>query len=149
MFHVRVRLALEQRVEQGFLSEDAVLERLRRIGSVEYAEIRSDLQREEMLLPPGTDESTYIEFAGVFLEYWYFARDQLSWYFPALRDVEAVLARRDPAHVARDPDAVRALLGTQRPRDLAAAQRNEHHFRDGRRRRRVHRSGRRGGRRRR
>lgn len=92
LFHVRVHLALERRIEQGALSEETVLERLRRIGSAEYAEARSVLQQDEMLMPPRTDQSIYVEFAAVFLELSYFAPEQLAVYFPSIRDVDAVLA---------------------------------------------------------
>ena len=64
LFHIRIHLELQRRVAAGQLTEDGVLDRLRRIGSPEYAEIRGVLQRDEMLLPPRTDLSTYVEFAA-------------------------------------------------------------------------------------
>ncbi|MGE3780671.1 MAG: hypothetical protein AB7F89_26005, partial [Pirellulaceae bacterium] len=86
LFHVRVHLALERQIRAGNLTDTDVLERLRELGAAEYAEIRSVLQRDEMLLPPRTEVSTYCEFAAVFLELWYFTPDQLAWHFPALGD---------------------------------------------------------------
>jgi hypothetical protein len=90
LFHVRVHLALELLIEQGSLTDETVIERLRLIGATEYAEIRSVLHSEDMLLPPRTDQSIYIEFAAVFLELWYFAPEQLAWYFPAIRSADSI-----------------------------------------------------------
>ena len=94
--------ALERRIAGGQLTDDAVLERLRHIGSTEYAEIRAVLQRDEMLLPPRSDAATYVEFAAVFLELLYFAPEQLPWHFPALlqRDRVAELLALDLDHRA-------------------------------------------------
>ena len=95
LFHLRVHRELEQRAAAGQLTDDDVLERLHRLGPALYAEIRGVLQRDDQLLPPRTDLSTYIEFAAVFLELQYFAPEQLPWHFPAAEDaarVSAVLA---------------------------------------------------------
>jgi hypothetical protein len=102
LFHVRVHLALEPRIADGRLTGASVLERLQRIGASEYAEIRSVLQRDEMLLPPRSDLSVYVEFAALFLELWYFAPEQIGWYFPSLRDTGsiALLLQEDLDHVA-------------------------------------------------
>lgn len=115
LFHIRVHLELQRRVSTGQLTEDAVLDRLRRIGSPEYAEVRGVLQRDEMLLPPRTDLSTYVEFAAVFLELHYFAPEQLSGHFPALRDADGVCSvlGKDVDHRAIY-DATR-LSGAERP----------------------------------
>jgi hypothetical protein len=86
LFHIRVHVELERRIKAGTLTEDDLLDRLHRIGAPEFAEARTVLQREEMLLPPVTDLSSYVEFAAVFLELSYFAPEQLAWYFPALED---------------------------------------------------------------
>nr|HPM82168.1 nucleoporin [Candidatus Anammoximicrobium sp.] len=90
LFHIRVHQELDQRIADGQLTEDAILDRLRHLGSTEYAEIRAVLQRDEMLLPPRTDVGTYVEFAAVFLELLYFAPEQLPWYFPALLQCDRV-----------------------------------------------------------
>jgi hypothetical protein len=114
LFHVRIHLELQRRAAAGQLTEDDVLDRLRRIGSPEYAEIRAVLQRDELLLPPRTDLSTYVEFAAVFLELRLFAPEQLPWYFPAIREPEGIAEI-----LARDVD-YRAVQDSTR---LAGAER--------------------------
>lgn len=115
LFHVRVHLELQRRVAGGQLTEDDVLDRLRRIGAPQYAEIRSVLQRDDLLLPPRSDLSAYVEFAAVFFELRYFAPEQVPWNFPALADHDAV------ANVlGEDVDhgplyAATRLAGAQRP----------------------------------
>ena len=115
LFHIRTHLELQRRVAAGQLTEDGVLDRLRRIGSPEYAEIRGVLQRDEMLLPPRTDLSTYVEFAATFLELRYFALEQLPAHFPALRDEDGIcnVLAKDVDHRAVY-DATR-LAGAERP----------------------------------
>ena len=115
LFHIRIHLELQRRIAAGQLTEDGVLDRLRRIGSPEYAEIRGILQRDEMLLPPRTDLSTYVEFAATFLELRYFAPEQLPSHFPALRDEDGICSvlAKDVDHRAVY-DATR-LAGAERP----------------------------------
>jgi hypothetical protein len=110
LFHIRVHVELERRIKADELTEDHLLDRLRPIGSPEYAEIRAVLQREEMLLPPETDLSCYVEFAAVFLELRHFAPEQLAWYFPALQEYEGVVAA-----LARDIDAQALYEATRLP----------------------------------
>lgn len=102
LFHLRVHQELERRIADGQLTDDTVLERLCRLGSTPYAEIRAVLQRDEMLLPPRSELGTYVEFAAVFLELLYFAPEQLPWHFPALvhGDPIADLLARDVDHRA-------------------------------------------------
>lgn len=100
VFHLRVHQELERQIAAGAPTDDSLLERLRRIGSPEYAEIREVLHRDNMLLPPRSDLATYAEFAAVFLELFYFAPEQLPWHFPALlqRDEIAGLLAWDLDH---------------------------------------------------
>lgn len=102
LFHIRIHTELDRLIESERLSDELVVERLSALGSTIYAEIRSVLQRENMLLPPRSDLLTYVEFAAVFLELRYFAAEQLPWWFPAIRDPDVVSAMlaRDVNHEA-------------------------------------------------
>ena len=105
-FHARVHIALDERLARGELDEAVVRERIERIGSTAFNEIRSVLTHEAYLLPPASAVSTYVEFAAVFLERRYFAPDVLPAYFPSLVDlsrVEEILGEDV------DPDAILAL----------------------------------------
>lgn len=90
LFHARVHVELQRRISAGNLTDDDVLNRLRRIGSPEFSEVRAVLQRDDLILPPRTDLTTYVEFASVFLELLHFAPGQLAWNFAALRDAARV-----------------------------------------------------------
>jgi len=111
LFHLRVHRELEPQMTPSQLSDDALLDRLRQIGSTEYAEIRAVLQRDEMLLPPRSDAATYVEFAAVFLELLYFAPEQLAWHFPILREPERIAEL-----LARDIDHRALYAATRLPR---------------------------------
>lgn len=102
LFHLRVHQELEQQISAGTLTDDNVLERLRAVGSPEYAEIRAALSHDELILPPRSDLATYVEFAAVFLELMYFASEQLAWYFPALTQTDRIAEclARDVSHAA-------------------------------------------------
>jgi hypothetical protein len=94
LFHAYVHLAFERQIAEGRLDSSAVQERVNRLGTSEFSEIRSVLRQDEYLRQPTSDLSIYIEFAALFLELRYFAPDSLSSYFPALEDlarVESVL----------------------------------------------------------
>lgn len=108
LFHIRVHIAFDRLIAAGELSDDSVLDRLSGLGSTEYAEVRLVLRREELLLPPVSDLSTYVEFAAVFLELWYFAPGQLAVWFPAIRNREAIVRL-----LARDVDHVRLCEATR------------------------------------
>ena len=90
LFHSRVHVELERQVSEGILTEERIESRVREIGLTEFAEIQAVLQREDLLLPPRLNRETYIEFAAVFLELSYFSPQELSWYFPCLRDWERI-----------------------------------------------------------
>ena len=92
LFHARVHAALDQRAAEGGLPPMVIRERIQKIGTAEFDEIRKVLVQEDMLLPPQSDESVYVEFIAVFLELRYFARSFLSRYFPGLKSVETVAA---------------------------------------------------------
>ncbi len=86
LFHVRVHLEYRELSNLHKLDADRLLERLCGLGPIPFAEARQVLQREEMLLPPTGYLSMYTEFAATFLELWYFARQELSAYFPAVSE---------------------------------------------------------------
>ncbi len=97
LFHARIHAALDQKAAEGGLSPSVIRERIHQIGTAEFDEIRMVLTQEDMLLPPASDESVYVEFVAEFLELRYFARSFLSRYFPGLKSIEsaAVLIRQD------------------------------------------------------
>lgn len=97
LFHARVHLALEGRQGLGgALAATAIRDRIHEIGTTAFDEIRMVLGQEDLLLPPRTDESTYVEFVATFLELRHFAPSFLSRYFPGLSDlpfIEKVIER--------------------------------------------------------
>jgi hypothetical protein len=117
LFHARVHAALLERRRGGALNEDAVRDRVRRLGLTEFAEAAAVLRQEHFLLPPGDDATTYEEFAALYLELRYFAPDKLPRYFPGL-DAEA--AERV---LAADVDAEALFRATRLP---GAAEPGEH-----------------------
>ena len=86
LFHIRVHLALQGVLFGERLSASELLEVLRRLGPLEFAEIRTVLYADERLLPPINPPGVLVEFAATFLELWYFAPSELAWHFPALDD---------------------------------------------------------------
>jgi hypothetical protein len=71
-------------------SQASIRRRIHEIGTVEFDEIRAVLAQENLLLPPQTDQSTYIEFAATYLELRHFAASFLSRFFPCLEDLRAI-----------------------------------------------------------
>jgi hypothetical protein len=95
LFHARVHLAVGRRRADGKLTVAAVRERIARLGAAEFTEIRAVLRQERFLLPPAGPAEVYEEFAALYLELRYFARDQLPVWFPDITDfarVDALLA---------------------------------------------------------
>jgi hypothetical protein len=92
LFHARVHLAIQDRIADRSLNPSALRERIRRIGQVEFDEIRAVLGQEGFLLPPRNDQGVYEEFAAVFWELRYFAWNALPRYFPSLEDLDAAAA---------------------------------------------------------
>ena len=86
LFHARVHLELDRRVaEQQQPSELAAKRRLQ-IGESEFAEIRAVLLKDGYLFPHPSDLDTYVEFVAVYLELRYFSPDELTTWFPGVRD---------------------------------------------------------------
>ncbi len=96
LFHASVHLALEQGWKEGSLTLAGVRQRVEAIGQTEYNEIRRVLLEDRWLVASAAEHTFWIEFAAVFLELRYFAKNLLPIYFPSL-DVGAVeeLLRRD------------------------------------------------------
>ena len=90
VFHARVHGALDAKTTAGELTPAAVRRRIHAIGEAAFDEIRTVLGQEDLLLPPRSDESTYVEFVATYLELRRFAASFLPRYFPALQDLEAV-----------------------------------------------------------
>jgi hypothetical protein len=90
LFHAHVHAALEGEARAGRLSLAEVHERIEAVGHAEFEEVRRVLDQDGWLLPPVTDESSYVEFAAVFLELRYFAANLLPTYFPGIRDLARV-----------------------------------------------------------
>lgn len=95
LFHIRIHAALQERINEGLLTEGIVRGRIHTIGQTEFDEIRAVLQKEHLVLPPRDDRTFYIEFAATYLELRHFADWILPAYFPGIRDpqaIEAILA---------------------------------------------------------
>lgn len=90
LFHARVHLALDQQTLLGTLTADAALRLRRAIGETAYAEAMNVLRLEDMVLPPESDVSLFIEFAAVYLELRCFAAKLVKVYFPGLLNEERV-----------------------------------------------------------
>ncbi|MCH8921874.1 MAG: hypothetical protein IIA67_01860 [Planctomycetes bacterium] len=110
LFHLRVHTALDQRAAAGQLDKAAVRRRIEAIGQVEFNEIRSVLQQEHLLLPPGDEQSTYVEFAAVYLELRHFSSALLPHYFPSLGEAQREKIDR---LLAEDIDAERLFSETR------------------------------------
>ncbi len=95
LFHGAIHRALRQQVNEGYLNAAAIHERIERIGSSAFAEIRMVLGQENYLTPSAAESSdadVYIEFAAVYLELHHFAANLLPIYFPGLSDFAAIHA---------------------------------------------------------
>jgi hypothetical protein len=115
LFHVHVHLALARRRADGKLHDDAVRDRVARIGETEFDEVRSVLRQDAFLLSPDDSAAVYEEFAAVYLELRFFARERRASYFPDLTDFKAV-----DGVIAEDVDAdaifaATRLLGAAKP----------------------------------
>ena len=110
LFYLRVHSAFDDKLTAGELPAAGVRGRIERIGRVAFDEARSVLGQEEMLLPPETEASAYVEFAATYLELRYFAPSFVPRYFPGLESLAVV-----DAVVAEDVDAG-ALFCAAQPR---------------------------------
>jgi len=109
IFHAKIHLAYDERLDSRRLTLSAIRERINRIGQTEFDEIRSVLKQEALLLPPVDDIATYVEFVALYLELRQFAPSAIERTFPALFDTDRV-----DATIELDLDPV-ALLAAARP----------------------------------
>jgi hypothetical protein len=105
LFHTRIHVALEEQRDRV-----NVRERMVRIGLTEFDEAVAVLRQEHFLLPPADEEAVYEEFACVYLELRYFARQQLPLYFPACSHPETI-----EAILTEDVDAAGLFTATRLP----------------------------------
>lgn len=110
LFHARVHLALDHLTTTGQLTEADIRSRISEIGDSEFAEIRAVLKSEDLLLPPRSDRSVYIEFVAVYLELRYFVPNFLRSYFPSLLDFHHI-----DELLERDIDAQQLIADTRLP----------------------------------
>ena len=113
LFHARVHVALDESLAAGRLTAATVRRRIHAIGPAEFDEIRAVLGQEELLLPPRSDESTYVEFVATYLELRRFAPSFVPRFFPGLANLESV-----DALVGEDVDA-EGLFQAARPAGAA------------------------------
>ncbi|MBI5478820.1 MAG: hypothetical protein HY906_08195, partial [Deltaproteobacteria bacterium] len=90
LFHSRVHVELQRRLQDGSLTDAAIRGRVHRIGQTEFDEIRLVLRQDNHLLPPYGDRTTYVEFAALYLELRRFDPRALTKFFPTLDDLEQV-----------------------------------------------------------
>lgn len=86
LFHARVHIEVETQLASGTLDDEVIAERIRRIGTTEFAEIRQVLVKEGLLSPAHRMVDAYVEFVATALELRYFAAGDRPLYFPAIRD---------------------------------------------------------------
>ncbi|MBU4271305.1 MAG: hypothetical protein KKA28_05525 [Planctomycetes bacterium] len=90
LFHARVHVALEDKPAAKQFTSAMIRERIHRIGTAEFDEVRAVLGQDDLLLPAGGEESVYVEFAATYLELRFFSAGFLPHYFPSLKSLEAV-----------------------------------------------------------
>ena len=112
LFHARVHVEMDRRLESQALTPAAVRRQVHRIGQSQFDEIRAVLYSEDMLLPPRRDPSVYVEFAAVYFELAHFDPELLPQYFPTIIDPKAV-----EEILSEDVDAA-AILEQTRPEGL-------------------------------
>lgn len=110
LFHVRIHLALAEKLQAGTLTPADIRARIERIGQTEFEEIRTVLQQENDLIPPPDDVNVYVEFAAVYLELRYFRSNLIASYFPALGDTALI-----DQLLAQDVDAADLFVKTRLP----------------------------------
>lgn len=91
LFHARVELAVWKRFASGRLSDAGMRDRIERLGTTVFEEVRAVLRQEGYLLPPRDNRTVYAEFAAVFLELRSFDPSLLPHYFPTIGDPRAVV----------------------------------------------------------
>jgi hypothetical protein len=108
LFRARARSELQRAIASQKLDNAQVAARRRSIGLTEFAEARSVLELQGLVLPSDGDVVVYCEFAAAFLDAFYFAPHLLAHTFPAIDDRDAV-ARL----LGSDLDGMALLAATQ------------------------------------
>jgi hypothetical protein len=129
LFRARAQAEVQRRLDSGSIDQAGLSARIDAIGRTEFAEARTVLRQDGLLLPPPTDAAAYRTFAGTFLELISFAPALRAHTFPAIEDADAVervlaadvsatavLAKTRPAGAP----AVTALIGATAEADAAA-----------------------------
>lgn len=115
LFHARAHVELERAIAEERLTESIVRERIAALGPVVFDEIRAVLKQENLLLPPVSEVSIYVEFVAVYQELKYFAPRLLSDYFPSLGDSDAIDRLIGPEFDAAHWFAATRLPGSPEP----------------------------------
>lgn len=89
-FHATVHSVLEEQFEKKHVTLPQVREWIVRIGGIEFSEIRTVLEQESLLLPPGDEITSFVEFAATYLELRCFVPSFLERFFPGLTDHRAI-----------------------------------------------------------
>jgi hypothetical protein len=109
VFHARVHRELERRGAAGTITRATVRARIHAVGQTEFDEARVVLRQDDLLIAPGDEVETYLEFVATYLELARFAPLELARVFPTLHD-----RARVEAAIAQDVDAD-AILAAARP----------------------------------
>jgi hypothetical protein len=110
LFHARIHQAFDRQIAAGQLAAETIRDRIARLGTCEFSEVRAVLKQENFLIPPTSDESIYIEFAALYLELRYFAEAFVGSYFPSLENL-----KRIDELLAEDIDAPGLFEATRPP----------------------------------
>lgn len=110
LFRARLQVALEERVEKGWLDAALIRQRIDHIGQVAFDEIDVVLRNESVLLEPGNRQKTYMEFVAIYWELRYFRPELLPVYFPSQRDLDRI-----DAVLKQDVDAPLLYQATRLP----------------------------------
>jgi hypothetical protein len=90
LFHARLDLVMQRKLDDGSLNAVSVRDRVRRLGETAFDEIGFVLRQEKFLLPPETAEGIYAEFVAVYLTLRRFAPKLVPHFFPGLHDLHHV-----------------------------------------------------------
>lgn len=100
LFHARIHRDLDEFGREVPSLQGTAEERILEIGEIEFAEIRSVLEDEDLLFPHAPDWEVYVEFLAAYLERKYFCPDDVRLFFPSIQDWPRIdaLANRDVDH---------------------------------------------------
>jgi hypothetical protein len=117
LFHARTHIELDRAVVEERLTDTMVRERFAALGPTAFDEIRLVLKQENLLLPPVSELSIYIEFVAVYQELKYFSPRLLADYFPSLPDHATVDRIVGPEFDAAHWFAATRLPGSPEPHE--------------------------------